>query len=58
MKKINKYLVDNKEQLTYNELKHCLNVLKDEKGKNEYIILKKYFEENKNKLLGDNFKEF
>lgn len=57
-KKVNKYLVDNKEQLTYNELKHCLNILKDQKGKNEYIILKKYFEENKNKLLGDNFKEF
>tara|TARA_Y100001960_G_C14782657_1_gene888072 strand:- start:7398 stop:7967 length:570 start_codon:yes stop_codon:yes gene_type:complete len=57
-KRVNEYLVNNKEQLTYNELKHCLNVLKDQKEKNEYIILKKYFEENKNKLLGDNFKEF
>lgn len=55
---ISKYLVNKKEELTYNELQNYLIVMESQSGTSEYRELSIYFKENKQRLLGNNFKEF
>ena len=56
--KISDYLVNNKETLSYSDLNTYLKKMKSLKDTADYIVLENYFEDNKAKLLGRNFKDF